>query len=362
MRANVKRSTTARKQRANDVAFTVRFIADQIRELCMDNSGRMSYIEDMDDVMKDLTGVRSFAQRLVMSRTVEQFVNVVQQVGVAVVLDLLHDQNLFEAMRQMVLVSSRIRYLKKACKKVDRKLQECDRANPKREKYRKQLKDFAHEYKYLRKLYKRAILTMQSMLGVQTGTTFGDYEEQFSFLKSFADKGGRRRFDEFDFVDDFGLMDDPILDDIGGGHSYGRERRRGRNPIDELAGFGHDLRSNYRIEDMDEFVSVDDDDDDNYHGPDSDDLLSGINRLNANMDRMLTIMMSNGSFTPAKAPEPEPLIKDPNNASIGDLANAFNNFGSSIDRRMTKVEDQVVQMSNVIVSLKDDSDTVYTRE
>lgn len=312
----------------------ISFIIYNIKNLTMDRTGAKTYLDNFDNIIDDIFGVKHFARNLSTCRYNDDFLRQVERLGIKTCVDMLDNPNLYELIKELTQIDYAIDEIKKMHKR-------------KSKRGKKVPKDSIKELKFYMKIYKKAIKEIKSQLGIKD--TPSSYKKRYAAVLNLIDSDAyydSSIFDTDDF-DDFADFDD-IEDD------YRSYRVTGHRSLDDFASNRSSKRqsikhSSFNIDEEDkEFSSeFDPEDDDNFDDDDDEyyDELSG--KLEQLSD--VVLQMTDTIQTLANtATQPSP--------ANNDVTDAIAYLAKTMERLAMSQESNAKRMDDLIDALTEDVD------
>jgi hypothetical protein len=281
----------------SDGKVALKFIIHQIKKLICDPSGRKSYIRNLDNVMRDIFGVGDFASALYSCRSDREGVYIIEKIGTKMVFEIMSDQEIFPALRQLVQMDNDLYNLNSQIKKAEKKGKNIQ-------------KSVRKQFEYLLDLYKDGTKSIKKMLHLDDFKK--SYKKMYSAVARVAHKD--KYYDDYSnssysiFDSDFDDEDD---DDDDFSYNYGAKSKKYDNLFDEYMSEQKSSRKNSSSRNMrredklrdvmsrsrfDSLYSSDDEDD--SHDEDS----AKIDQLTDQMSQLTSAVQNMQLFsTPAKS-------------------------------------------------------------
>lgn len=174
-----------RRYARNSVKY--KFVLYKIKKLVTDSRGKLRYVDSFDSVINDVFGVSDVARKMSRIYTNDDYVELLDRVGLDYLLEIFNSSRLFSIFSELVAINYRIDLLRKRIKK--------DNKRGKRDK------TMIKEYNYLSKLYKDSVKMMKKRFGIKS--TKNAYKRQFKSLNDFV-----HRYDDDDDFTSVLLRDD----------------------------------------------------------------------------------------------------------------------------------------------------------
>lgn len=192
-----------------DQAAVVAFIGVRLRNLTLDAMGKISFVENADDIFEDIFGVKKFISKNVFAGSRYDIYTNLERVGIDILFDLCNG-GMYEIISDLIGITVRLDELDRQFKKLKRKGKKISQRDEK-------------EFKYLHKLYKESI----KKLGKRFDTSVGkSYKQRYNAISSFLER-------EHDFFgndsiwsyndDEYGFENESIMSHLDDGYgSYSR--------------------------------------------------------------------------------------------------------------------------------------------
>jgi hypothetical protein len=185
----------------------MKFYLSKIKKLIIDESGKMSYIDNFDHIIYDIFGIKNFTKRLNQCYDNRDTIAVLNQLGFKILNSICKASDLYGVFAELVAIDGRIAEIRRRFKKASKKGKKRD-------------KDLVDEYEWLIDLYKRAVKSIRKRFGIKSSKK--SYKRRYSSLVNIVNN--RRDYDydvssvlySSDMDDlDFDDEDDDFEDDDG---------------------------------------------------------------------------------------------------------------------------------------------------
>lgn len=280
----------------------MKFLMTKIKKLIVDESGDARYMDNFDQVMEDVFGVKNFAHKINDCYDDRDIMSALQLVGLKNLIDICDNPKMYTIFAEMVEMDHRMDVIKKAKKKASKKGKALD-------------KDLVKEMKYLAEVYRDAVKIMRKKFGVKSVKT--SYKHRYTGVASLVERKNSFGYDDdemhallYDSDDLYDMDDDEDEDDYDSDES-GSEldmlmRRRMGTPVKgkKTASFRQSVTESKPQPKPKYRRDFDDDDDDDDDGGDIDleekiDALAGIVSNLANV-----VQMTSNANTSVRYTEP----------------------------------------------------------
>lgn len=161
----------------------MKFILSKIKRLVVDSEGRFRYIENLDNVLYDVFGVKNFTKRLNQTYDDRDTISVMGTLGFGNLTKICNSSHNYEIFAELVAIDARKERLKRELRKADKKGKKKD-------------KDLLKEYEYLSDIYKEATKVVRKRFGIKSAKK--SYKKRYSSVSNLLDNR-----DYYDYDDEF---------------------------------------------------------------------------------------------------------------------------------------------------------------
>ena len=282
----------------------LKFVMSKLKRLVTDNTGNLSYMENLDDILKDIFGTKNFTKKLDRCYDDRESVMVINEIGMKNLMTICNTQRIYTVFSELIVMNSEIHRIYKILRKMKKKGKHKD-------------KRLEKEYNYLLDTYRKAIKTLAKSFGISKKSS---YKKKFRSVNDLLDsKRGFSYYDDDDSIssvlydDDDDFYDD---DDDDGLSEFERYFHR----VAESSGKRNKKKVGPSIlsdEDDDDDCECDDEDDED---DDIEELKLKVNDMNNKMSTLTSTLQalinSNVSTSqPRQAKQPQ----NDNNSGMYDI-------------------------------------------
>lgn len=269
--------------------LALKFVMSKLKRLVTDSCGETSYMENLDEIFKDVFDVKNFTKRLDDCYDDRETVITVNEIGMKNLMTICNTPRMYNVFLELVAMNAQVHKLSRSIRKAAKKGKKKD-------------KSMVKELNYMLDTYKDAVKTLKKKFGIAKKSS---YKKRFRNVTDMIDS--RKGFSYYD--EDEGLTsilyDDGYSDDDGDGSSDFERYIRNvtGNKMRRNKGRGGNFRSSR--------LMADEDYDSEYDFEDEEDELDDLdeNEIEARIDTLTEHMATLTSAVEAlintgKVPEP----------------------------------------------------------
>ena len=287
----------------------LKFIMGKIKRLVIDQRGNLSYMENLDEILKDIFGVKHFTKKLDSCYDDRESVAVIDEIGMKNLMTICNTPRIYDAFSELVVMNFEIYRINKIIKKLEKKGKNKER------------KSFEKEYEYLINVYKKAVKTLRKTFGTKNPS----YKKKFKSVSNLIEsKKGFNYYDDdagsissvlYDDEDSIYDDDDDFDSDENEFERYLKKIVKGENPKKEKR---KEKISRQSLDDDDDDFDSDEDDEDEE---DIDSRVDGIsNKLDTVTSAIQLLINSNNSNRNYQPQQPPPVVQTNTNGNNNDIA------------------------------------------